>query len=338
MWWRQIIPDPEALLVVYAVGWVVALALNGLYRPRARWSIRTEAWDLLRATALMAVATFAVLFWFKLPDVSRLFLILLFPTQYVVTLVTRAILRLAFRELRARGMNARYVLVVGAGPRGQAFADDDREPPRAGAGSSASSTTTPTTPRAPSGPGWARWPTLEQVMADNVIDEVAICLPFSQWQYVDGIAYIAEEAGKIVRVPMDVLDHPFAPGQGRGPRWHAGLLARVRARIGRWRWSIKRVFDIFVAAVGPGRAVAALRGSWAGPSGATADRRSSARRGSACTAGRSRSSSSAPWRSMPRRAWPSWRTPTSCEGHVFKMTDDPRITPVGRDAAPLVAR
>ena len=122
VWWRQIIPDPAALLVLYAVGWVLALAINGLYRPRARWSIRTEAWDLVRATVLMAVATFAVLFWFKLPDVSRLFLVLLFPTQFVVALVTRAILRLAFRELRARGRNARYVLVVGAGPRGQSFA------------------------------------------------------------------------------------------------------------------------------------------------------------------------------------------------------------------------
>ena len=132
VWWREIIPNPEALLLVYAVGWVVALALNGLYRPRARWSIRSEAWDLLRATALMAVATFAVLFWFKLPDVSRVFLIILFPTQYVVTLVTRAILRLAFRELRARGRNARYVLVVGAGPRGQAFASTHGEPRRAG--------------------------------------------------------------------------------------------------------------------------------------------------------------------------------------------------------------
>ena len=213
VWWRQIIPDPAALLVLYAVGWVLALAINGLYRPRARWSIRTEAWDLVRATVLMAVATFAVLFWFKLPDVSRLFLVLLFPTQFVVALVTRAILRLAFRQLRARGRNARYVLVVGAGPRGQSFAttmeshqelglkvigvlDDD---PDFAAGS--------------------RWPWLgrladiEQVMADHVIDEVAICLPFSQWQYTDGIAYTAEEAGKIVRVPMDLLDRPFSAGR-----------------------------------------------------------------------------------------------------------------------------
>src|SRR3990172_12859904 len=99
VWWREIIPDPVALLVVYAVGWVMALALNGLYRPRARWSIRTEAWDLMRATALMAVTTFAVLFWFKLPEVSRLFLIILFPTQFVVALITKAILRLAFPHL-----------------------------------------------------------------------------------------------------------------------------------------------------------------------------------------------------------------------------------------------
>jgi exopolysaccharide biosynthesis polyprenyl glycosylphosphotransferase len=213
VWWRQIIPDPVALLVVYAVGWVLALALNGLYRPRARWSIRTEAWDLVRATALMAVATFAVLFWFKLPDVSRLFLVLLFPTQFAVALVTRAILRLAFRELRARGRNARFVLVVGAGPRGQAFAatmeshrelglkvigflDDD---PDFAAGSA--------------------WPWLggltdiERVLAEQVIDEVAICLPFSQWQFTDGLAYTAEEAGKIVRVPMDLLDRPFSAGR-----------------------------------------------------------------------------------------------------------------------------
>ena len=49
VWWRQIIPDPTAVMLVYSVGWVVALALNGLYRPRARWSVRTEAWDLVRA-------------------------------------------------------------------------------------------------------------------------------------------------------------------------------------------------------------------------------------------------------------------------------------------------
>jgi exopolysaccharide biosynthesis polyprenyl glycosylphosphotransferase len=211
--WRQVVPDPLGLLLVYAGGWVAALALNGLYRPRARWSIRTEAGDVLRATVVMALATLSVLFWLRLPDVSRLFLLLLFPTQFVVTLGTRAVMRVAFRRLRARGLNRRFVLVAGGGPRGQAFAatieahhelglevigfiDDD-----------------------PAMVAGARWPhlgrleDLERILHQRVIDEVAVCLPFSQWGLVDGIASLAQEEGKIVRVPMDLLDRAFASGK-----------------------------------------------------------------------------------------------------------------------------
>lgn len=213
VWWRQIIPDPVALLVIYAGGWIMALAINGLYRPRARWSIRTEAADLFRATVLMAMATLAVLFWFKLPDVSRLFLVALFPTQFLVTLATRAALRVGFRYMRTRGMNGRFVLIAGAGPRGQAFArtlENHRELGLRVVGFIDDE---------PSYAEGARWPWLgtladtEKVLNERVVDEVAICLPFSLWQYVDGIAHIAEEAGKIVRVPMDVLDHSFAAGK-----------------------------------------------------------------------------------------------------------------------------
>ena len=73
--------------------------------------------------------------------------------------------------------------------------------------------TTPPSRRGLAGPGWARWPTSRTVLRERIVDEVAICLPFSQWQYTDGIAHVAEEAGKIVRVPVDVLDHSFAQGK-----------------------------------------------------------------------------------------------------------------------------
>lgn len=212
-WWREIIPDPAALLLVYSAGWVVALSLNGLYRPRARWSMRSEAWDLVRATALMAVATFAVLFWFKLPDISRLFLILLFPTQFAVTLTTRAILRLAFRSIRSKGMNGRYVLMVGAGPRGQAFAATMESHRELGLRVMGFLDDEPALAQGLRWPWLGRLGDAEKVLQEHVIDEVAIVLPFSLWQYTDGIAHIAEEAGKIVRVPMDVLDHPFAQGK-----------------------------------------------------------------------------------------------------------------------------
>ncbi len=211
--WRGIIPDPASFLFVYGVSWVAVLAYSGLYRVRARWSIRGEARDLLPATAIMAAITLGLLFWLRLPEVSRSYLLLLFPIQFLVTLATRALLRVLFRRARQRGLNRRFVLVVGAGPRGQKFAstleahrdlgleiagflDDDRsfDLPR----------------------GWkylGGLEDIEQVLREKVIDEVAICLPFSQWALVDAISRVAEDDGKIVRVPMDVMDRAFSTGR-----------------------------------------------------------------------------------------------------------------------------
>ena len=211
--WDPIVPDPRAFAALYAVTWVSVLTLSGLYRPRARWSIRTEALDLFRATLVMAAMVLAILFWFRLPDVSRTYLLILFPAQFLVTLATRAAMRLAFRRMRARGLNQRFVLVVGAGERAQAFAgkleshrelglavigflDDDQGSDLPG--------------------GWlyrGRFADLEDVLKANVIDEVAVCLPFSRWDLVDPVVGIAEDFGKIVRVPMDVLDRSFTSGK-----------------------------------------------------------------------------------------------------------------------------
>ena len=109
-------------------------------------------------------------------------------------------------------MNTRYVLIVGSGPRGQAFAaklEDHRE---LGLRSPASSDDeTYELPR-----GWrtlGRLDEIEAILHDRVVDEVVICLPFSQWDKVDAISQIAEDEGKIVRVPMDVIGRAFSQGR-----------------------------------------------------------------------------------------------------------------------------
>jgi len=211
--WDPIVPDPRAFAALYAVTWVSVLTLGGLYRPRARWSIRTEAADLLRATLAMVALVLAILFWFRLPDVSRTYLLILFPAQFLVTLATRAAMRLAFRRMRARGLNQRFVLVVGAGERAQAFAaklESHRELGLAVVGFIDDD-------QALDLPGrWryrGRFEDLEDVLKSNVIDEVAVCLPFSRWDLVDPVVGISQDFGKIVRVPMDVLDRSFTSGK-----------------------------------------------------------------------------------------------------------------------------
>ena len=42
---------------------------------------------------------------------------------------------------------------------------------------------------------------------------MAICLPFSLWDRIDAIAGLCEEEGKIVRIPMDVMDRAISAGR-----------------------------------------------------------------------------------------------------------------------------
>jgi exopolysaccharide biosynthesis polyprenyl glycosylphosphotransferase len=245
--WRPLVAQPAVVAVGYGAAWVAVLWLHGLYRPRARWSIRSEALAIARATVVLGLVTGTVLFAFKLPDVSRLFLLLLFPLQWAVTIATRVVLRFSFERLRARGYNVRYVLVVGAGPRGQAFAAkleghrelglkvlgfvDDKELRLPGT--------------------WRRLgpiASIETLLHTEVIDEVAICLPFNEWERVNAIARLCEEEGKIVRVPVDMLDRAFAAGRFEdldGTPVYSLVSGpdRVVALV------VKRAFDILVSSL-----------------------------------------------------------------------------------------
>jgi exopolysaccharide biosynthesis polyprenyl glycosylphosphotransferase len=245
--WLPFLNQPTAFAGVYAGGWVAVLWLHGLYRPRARWTVRSEGIALVRATVVMVLFTLSVLFVFRLPDISRSFLVILFPAQWGVALATRIALRLVFMRMRARGYNLRYVLVIGAGPRAQAFAakledhkelglrirgfldDDPYELPR----------------------GWEYLGSLDKIehhLHDEVIDEVAICLPFSQWDRVNAIAHLCEEEGKIVRVPVDVLDRAFAYGRVEeldGTPVYSMITGpdRMAALV------VKRILDVVVSAL-----------------------------------------------------------------------------------------
>jgi exopolysaccharide biosynthesis polyprenyl glycosylphosphotransferase len=249
IWWRVIIPIPEAFLVFYAFGWVIALAAQGLYRPRARWSIRREAMDVLQAAAVMGVATLSVLFLFKLPDVSRLFLLVLFPFQAAVTIGTRVIMRLTLERLRVQGRNARYVLVLGGDARAQAFAAKLESHKELGLRITGFLHDKPF--QAINGP-WKRLgmlKDLEQVLHTKVVDEVAICLPFEQWGLIDAISRICEEEGKIVRIPMDVLDRAISVGRVEELDG-TPVFSLVNGPDRGMALAAKRIFDVAAAVVG----------------------------------------------------------------------------------------
>jgi exopolysaccharide biosynthesis polyprenyl glycosylphosphotransferase len=249
IWWRQIVPIPEGLLVIFAAGWVIALSMNGLYRPRARWSVLREAVDVLQATIILALVTLSVLFIFRMPDVSRLFMLLLFPSLAAATVASRVFLRLSMEALRRQGKNLRFVLVLGAGPRAQAFAaklEAHRELGLRVVGFLDDS------PAFELPDHWKYLGTLEaleEVLHSRVIDEVAICLPFSQWSLIDTITHVCEEEGKIVRIPMDVLDRAISVGKVEELDG-TPVFSLVSGPDRTIALAAKRTFDVTVSAIG----------------------------------------------------------------------------------------
>ncbi len=205
--------NPELALVAFAVGWVAVLWAHGLYRQRARWTLRGQALDIAQATLIFALGTLAVLFWLKLPDVSRLLLIVLFPTLAVAALATRIALRLFLRVLRSRGRYTRFMLVVGASPRARAFAELVEAHHELGlvvVGHLQAGTEDDGVPLRR--PVLGQLEALEYVLHSRIIDEVAICLPLSASEEIDAIARLCEEEGRIVRIPVAVSERTVSRG------------------------------------------------------------------------------------------------------------------------------
>ena len=117
--WASAGIDARLAAFLYGLALVAVLWVQGLYRLRVRWSRRREALDVLFAVLLLAVVVFTALFLFKLPNVSRLFLILLFPSQALLTIASRNAHPVSpSSALRACGRSIRYMLIVGANPTG----------------------------------------------------------------------------------------------------------------------------------------------------------------------------------------------------------------------------
>ena len=204
--WASAGIDARLAAFLYGIALVAVLWVQGLYRLRVRWSRRREALDVLFAVLLLAVVVFTALFLFKLPDVSRLFLILLFPSQAILTIASRNVIRIIFLSMRASGRNTRYMLIVGANPSAETFADLmarhielGLEPIGYLAGPA---------DRGSGVDGGMRRPVLgdlgeiETILHSTVVDEVAICLTEADHTMVEPIARLCEDEGRVVRIPM----------------------------------------------------------------------------------------------------------------------------------------
>ena len=190
----------------YALALVTTLWLQGLYRLRTRLSIRREVIDVLVAVLFLAVVVFTTLYLVKLPNVSRLFLLLLFSCQAALTLLSRASIRALFVRLRRRGYNTRYMLIVGANADAEAFADAVEGHVELGLRPighlAGPHDLAPDQARSVRRPILGAVEDIQAILHGTVVDEVAICLSLVDWSLVEPITRLCEDEGRVVRIPL----------------------------------------------------------------------------------------------------------------------------------------
>jgi len=199
--WAQLGVGGPLAALAYAAGWVVLVWLQGLYRLRARWSLRAEAVLLIRATGIFAVAIIVLLFAAKVSDASRLLVGVLLLATATFAVISRIVVRALFAWVRLRGHATRLALVVGANDVGHGFADRVEQHSDLGVRVIGHLSGPDGVAPAVTRPVLGKLDEIETVLGEHVVDEVFVCLPVEAWNYVEPLTRLCADMGKVVRIP-----------------------------------------------------------------------------------------------------------------------------------------
>lgn len=326
--WEEVLglPSVPFLASCFAALAFASFAIGGTYRRETYWSFRTEIADLAKGLVLLAAVTLSLLYLFKLEDVSRLSLLTAFGALSSLSAVVRLLLRHRVHERRATGRIPRWLL-VGSGEGAREVIEAARRHPHVGGiivGMVAED-------HAEGGevPWLGSVGDLPAVLASNVIDEVVVTFDPGDWAKLEGVVAACAEQGKTVRIPVSSLSPTLLKGRLEefhgAPMW--SILATPEHRLG---MAVKRVFDVAAAAIFL-ILLAPLFGATALAVLAADGRPVLFRQWRGGLHGR-------PFRMVKFRTMVDGAEEMRSDlmvdnervGPIFKIVDDPRITPLGR--------
>jgi exopolysaccharide biosynthesis polyprenyl glycosylphosphotransferase len=238
--WQATLAD-AAFIAALLLGWEMCLSSLALYGSKrlARW--RDDLADVMRAVGLCTLTLAALAQVFSWGGITKGLLVGFWLLASTWLFAWRLIKRMALRKLRLRGRNLRHVIIVGAGPRGQhlaevlnhhpelgfhllGFIDDMKSPGVIGPLEDAA-----------------------QILTENVVDEMMIALPIkTYYQQISQITRIAEEQGVVVRLHSELFDLNVARTRAEQLD-DVPVLTLYTVPPRSWSGACKRMMDVAVA-------------------------------------------------------------------------------------------
>jgi exopolysaccharide biosynthesis polyprenyl glycosylphosphotransferase len=230
--------------------WHAAFAVQGLYVSHRFRAIRLELTEVARAVVISSVLLLVAANLGKWPTINVMTVAMFGLLSFVLIGTGRFLLRLNLRRLRRRGHNVKTLLLVGGGSRGRGFAAQINRRQDLGYRvlGYLDSDSAFSGEEIEGAPWLGTFEDLPQILANEVIDEVAIALPIkSQYSQIETAVMLLEEQGITTHLLSDLFPQKLARSQ---PTDFDGVpvVSLHSAPLFSWRTEAKRIFD-FVSAM-----------------------------------------------------------------------------------------
>ena len=236
-WWEnQGLSRPMIIAsLFYAAGLLLMLSILGFYGTTRVKKLSWKLSTLFIATTLSIFAVTALIFIFKIEDVSRGIIAIFYVLTLFLLGGKQIITRLVLNQLRSAGYNIKHEILVGSGRLARQYKEDLSNEPELGI--QIDSTLSPDGD-------------LEKILSGVVVDEVVIALEPEEYGEITRLISICEKNGvRYMIIPFynDMIPaHPVFENVGRT------RLINMRAnRLESIGWAtLKRIVDVVVSAVG----------------------------------------------------------------------------------------
>lgn len=207
-WWLRIVVfqqpgegtlEPEiyfsALLGILPVYLALYSALN-LYKSKRYSSAKREFFDIVRANLIGLLIFFVALYIINEPDFSRAVVFIFCIINVVLTILVRNGIRIVLRQIRKKGYNVKYIVLVGYSRAAEEYIDRIQANPHWGyvvRGILDDHVPAGTLYRGIKVVG--RVDNLYYILPENKLDEIAITLSLEDYDRLEEIVSLCEKSG-----------------------------------------------------------------------------------------------------------------------------------------------
>jgi exopolysaccharide biosynthesis polyprenyl glycosylphosphotransferase len=241
-----------AIFLGFLLIWHILLLFYDLYKSRRlspRWG---EIVDIIKATTTGTLVLLVTAVIFSIQMVTPSFLITFWATSTAGTIFGRSLLRFALKQMRMRDRNLRFMLIVGTNPRAVQFAREMERKREFGyrvLGFIDENWEGSEKFQESGYPLVADFNGFSDFIRDNVVDEVAICLPVkSLYDQINEVVKHCENQGIIVRFITDLFDLKIGESTTEQIEGHSVITVFAGAMKG-WQVFVKRCMDFCLSLV-----------------------------------------------------------------------------------------